>query len=413
MPPATITIHYHRFDALYDGLSLWTWDAETPGQPPGIEVLPAGTDDFGPYFRLDTADYGATLQSGSIGFIPRFFADWNRKDGNDRFWTPLNGREIWLVGGDPFVYTDRPDTAPRVQYAFLDGERLVTLRLTHGMTLGRLVPQTFLVKSADGPVYPVNSVRAVDPYDGKARTIEIMTVDPPDLRHELIVLADGYRPIPAVPRKVLFDPGKLYADIELGAIHEAERTIFRVFAPSARAVDVLLYDHHSGKKTRVSYPMTERGMGIWEATVRGDLDGKYYTLRADSAGQRTCREATDIHSRCNTGLRGHGRIVNLRKSDPDGFRPVVRPPVIQRPTDAIIYEVSVRDFTTSPNSGVPRRCAGSTSASPSAARRCPTTPDIRHRARPPRGAGRDPRAAPARAGLRQPTRRRRSTTGAT
>ncbi|HNM46444.1 MAG TPA: type I pullulanase, partial [Candidatus Sumerlaeota bacterium] len=93
-------------------------------------------------------------------------------------------------------------------------------------------------------------------------------------------------------------------------------------------------------------------------TERGDLDGAFYMLRADNVGSVVCREAVDPHSRCNANLRGHGRVTNLRRTDPEGFRPVVRPATIEKPTDAIIYEISVRDFTSDPHSGVPKEMRG-------------------------------------------------------
>src|SRR5690606_429417 len=75
-------------------------------------------------------------------------------------------------------------------------------------------------------------------------------------------------------------------------------------------------------------------------------------------GDSVVHEVTDIHSRCNTGHDGRGMILNLRATDPPGFRPVRRPATIKSPTDAIIYEMHVRDFTISPSSGVEESLRG-------------------------------------------------------
>ncbi|MCC5875201.1 MAG: type I pullulanase, partial [Candidatus Sumerlaeia bacterium] len=46
------------------------------------------------------------------------------------------------------------------------------------------------------------------------------------------------------------------------------------------------------------------------------------------------------------------RIIDLRRTDPPGFREHKRPPFSGRPTDAVVWEFHVRDFTIDPSSGV-------------------------------------------------------------
>lgn len=348
-----ITIHYHRFDEDYQGIGLWTWDAINPGAV-GMELAPSGQDDYGVVFHVRPGDYDASLQSGRIGFIPHFDSGWERRDGDDRFWAPEMGDELWLVDSDASVYTERPDIAPHIRYAFLDGERLITLRLSHGMTLGRLIPLNFLVKSAEGAMYGASAIRALDAKDGKARSLELVTAGSPDPRHELMVLVDGYRPAPVLPRRFLFESGAEHADVEMGPLYERHQTLFRLFAPTAGSAEVILYDKAHGSEGREIHPMTDRGMGIWEAQLRGDLHGRYYMVKSYAAGPHTRREVIDIHARCCTGHTGRGRVVDLRRLDPPGFRPVKRPGNIARATDAVIYELHIRDFTISEHSGVPK-----------------------------------------------------------
>ncbi|MCC6546116.1 type I pullulanase [Candidatus Sumerlaeota bacterium] len=354
-----VTIHYHRYDADYDGVAIWTWDGHAPGTKWDRDLEPVGEDEFGSIFKLDPADYLENSATPRVGFIPRIHHDWNWKDGGDRFWTPELGDQLWLIAGDPIAYTHRPDVTPRVEWAYLDGERIITLRLTHPATLGSLVPSHFHILDAQGTkCCDVVSVRALDPNEGRAHTLELTTFEAPEFRKDLFVSTDEHRAAELTPRRVLHDGAKLFRDVELGAICEDHQTTFRVFCPSARAVDVVLYNNAQTKKGRTLHPMTDRGLGIWEAVIAGDLDGKYYMIRADNVGSHVCREAVDPHSRCNGNLRGHGRVTNLRRTDPPDFRPVTRPATMEKPTDAVIYEVSVRDFTADAHSGVPEELRG-------------------------------------------------------
>ena len=47
-----------------------------------------GRDDYGTILQLDRGDYGEKGDSDKIGLVARLAGDWNRKDGDDKFWTP-------------------------------------------------------------------------------------------------------------------------------------------------------------------------------------------------------------------------------------------------------------------------------------------------------------------------------------
>jgi pullulanase len=94
-----------------------------------------------------------------------------------------------------------------------------------------------------------------------------------------------------IPRSVLDDPS-LYGDMNvvLGAMYTPKATTFRVFAPTARAVQVVIYDQATGDKGRSLHSMQATGKGIWEAKVAGDLDGRFYLYKPDGEGFRPDRK---------------------------------------------------------------------------------------------------------------------------
>lgn len=365
-----ITVHYHRYDSDYEGVGLWTWDAGNPSNPQAVEIFPEGSDEFGPFFRFNQNGYSA------VGMIPRLRQDWNSKDGGDRVWTPEHGNEVWIVSGSDRLHEDRPDVAPRLDSAYLDSDCTIHARLSHAIPLGRLSPAIFSIRTAKGATVPISGVRAMDPFSGRARRLEITTDAYLSVDATAMLLLDGYRPVEIVPRHLSMDADSFRYGGELGAVYTPTHTIFRLFSPRARAARVAIYDRAIGHDGRTEHVMEPIGQGVWEATVWGDLLNKHYTFVVTGKDKRKSVEAVDFYCHCTTGDDGRGKIVDLRHLDPAGFRQRPRPAACPSPTDAIIYEMHVRDFTIADDSGVRESLRGKYLG---AAERGTRTPDGKHR----------------------------------
>jgi pullulanase len=341
-----LTIHYHRFDGNYDGLDLWVWDRTGQRTLTQQSHRPAGVDAFGPYFEIPTTIFGDHVGPAEIGFIVRPHGNWETRDGEDRFWPLGDQQHIWLIGNDPRIYTEEPDFSPCVECAWADGPHLITARLSHPTAVAKLVPRFFRLVNGRRGDLTVIGVKVLDARDGLANLVELQVGAELHADDVLTLSADGFCPHPVTARNILLDAERYFADVELGAICTPERTTFRVFAPTAPSVEVVLYDAPVGDAGRVAHPMARRDKGIWELVLEGDLHGRAYALRLHG------EELIDIHSRCNTDYDGRGMIVDLRRTDPPDFRPIKRPPPLASPCDAVIWEVHVRDFTIHPSSGV-------------------------------------------------------------
>jgi pullulanase len=162
----------------------------------------------------------------------------------------------------------------------------------------------------------------------------------------------------------------LYEGEDLGAFWTKESTRFRLWAPTAEGVILNLYrngnasEHLSGaglygsmiadgeantQDLIVQYPMLPDEQGTWFLEVNGDLNGVYYTYSVTVEG--STREAVDPYAKA-AGVNGdRGMVINLTATDPEGFREERRPDSI-KPTDAIIYEIHVRDFSVDVDSGM-------------------------------------------------------------
>ena len=117
-----------------------------------------------------------------------------------------------------------------------------------------------------------------------------------------------------------------------------EATTFQLFAPvSARRVIVRIYNDGIGGKPVKTVKMKLVG-DVWQATVKGNLLGKYYTF---DMGKGEC---PGVFAKA-VGVNGQrGAIVNLVKTDPDDWCCDAHP-VIKSPADLVVYEMHHRDFS--------------------------------------------------------------------
>lgn len=141
-------------------------------------------------------------------------------------------------------------------------------------------------------------------------------------------------------------------DGALGAVYTKTQTTFRVWSPTAERVTLNLYKNDTVNEPVVCHAM-EQHDGVWECTVRGDMHGVYYTYTLYSEGWE--RETIDIYAR-TAGVNGvRGMVFDPAATDPEGWdaSECVK---LAHYTDAVIYELHVRDFSTDPS--VPFRYPG-------------------------------------------------------
>jgi len=140
----------------------------------------------------------------------------------------------------------------------------------------------------------------------------------------------------------------LVSEQPLGALYSPEQTVFRVWAPTARSVTLHLYEAPAGGRPQL-IAMAQHEDGTWDTTLLGDMRGAYYTFTAAGDDPRfdPAHEVIDPYARAVTAHDGRGIVIHDTTL------------VADRPTfpisDAVIYEMHVRDFTIDPDSGIQRR----------------------------------------------------------
>ena len=149
-----------------------------------------------------------------------------------------------------------------------------------------------------------------------------------------------------------FERKYTYSGSDLGARWTREKTSFRLWAPTAKSVTINLYKSgNPGVEDRIRQIVMQPAVaGTWTAVAEGDLHGIYYTYTVEL--EEGIREACDPYARA-TGVNGHrAMILDLRSTDPRGWESDRNPNAGRSITDAVIYELHVRDLSTDPSSGI-------------------------------------------------------------
>ena len=124
------------------------------------------------------------------------------------------------------------------------------------------------------------------------------------------------------------------------------KTTFRLFAPKdAKAVTLRIYAEGLGGEPLKTVKMDYSQVGVYTASVDGDLKGKFYTF---DTGRGEC---PGVFAKA-VGVNGQrGAVVDLDETDPEGW---ASDRITQKVnmTDLVIYEMHHRDFSIDPSSGI-------------------------------------------------------------
>lgn len=331
-----LTVHYHRYDNSYEGWTLWVWVEKR-----SADIKPVGKDDFGLIFKINLEEYG---NPDRLGLIPKF-KDWESKDGPDRFWTRRLKDEIWLLPGEGRVFTKVPDISRRVLKAFLDGSRKLTVILSHPIPEDSLCPANFKISLRDKLV-TATGVSFHNQEDTLANILSITTGE--DIKITSLpgtVAYSGYKPGRIHIRDILLNK-EYFTDEPLGVFFEEREVIFRLYAPSASRVILNLYSSARSGDVR-KYSMFKKEKGIWELALSKEIcAGKYYTFNVDTPDPHSDprKDLTDPYAVCTTAPFYRAKLV-------EDSTPVCDGPTFDL-SEAIIYEVHIRDFSISDDSGI-------------------------------------------------------------
>ncbi len=139
-----------------------------------------------------------------------------------------------------------------------------------------------------------------------------------------------------------------YDGKDLGLKITGSDAIFKVWSPVATSIKLKLFKDDKTEKFE-SFEMKKQDKGIYVYNLELAHKYRYYTFEVECFGK--VNEAVDIYAR-GVGTNGErAMIVNLENTNPAGFRSHSFENT-KSITDAIIYEIHVRDLSMSENSGI-------------------------------------------------------------
>ena len=351
----TLKIHYNRADGNYEDWNVWAW-----------------CNDFAKQFDLvETSDgYIATIEVPlsvtSVSYKVRK-GDWKEQEG-ERIVNLGN-----VVSGVVHSYANsNGSTSVDMDEAIL-GTKVTDVEFDRD-TNEIIVSSSGIIPDA------ANAFTVADLYDYSYSTINYTLAEQTGTKCVLSIdeavkaknmttaqaLCQSYRVtyggnkflarFPNVYNTDEFKDAFTYTGDDLGATYTPEKTTFKLWAPTALRVNLKIYDHGSaaedeaGKWPLQTSDATKDETGVWTFEVEGDLKNKYYTYLVEVNGE--VNEVCDPYAR-TTGANGkRAMVVDLDDTDPEGWENDKSPNAGMSYTDAIIYELHVRDLSIDEESGV-------------------------------------------------------------
>lgn len=345
-----VKLHYHRDDGSYDGWDVYCWGT--------------GRSDGGCAFTEEDEDGGAvatiavTPGAEQIGYIIRYGGDsWEGKDvDSDRFITIPE-----VVSGTIHIYVESGVFEHTTEY----GEDAVIVHRPSKASFSETDNSITVIMTSALDGDPAAVFQITGPDDGK---IAIDNAEQISEREYVLKLAEKLDPskdyriifdgneyaikMPNIYSTENFEAAYTYAGDDLGATWTTDKTTFRVWAPTAKSVTVNLYKSGTeGTEDLIErLTMTADTNGTWVAEKAGDLNGTYYTYTAEVSGQTN--ETVDPYAR-TTGVNGkRAMVIDLASTNPTGWESDANPNADLAYTDAVIYELHVRDLSSDESSGI-------------------------------------------------------------
>ena len=400
-----VRVHYKRYDAAYASWGVHIWDGsgiDVAGLKAGVTIgmwsAPVAFTDFNnpgtsaaeAVFEipvLNPKDDPANRKA--LEFIIHGMApNENDKDGRDNnikvdyaALGPVAGQvgEVWLVQGDPTVYTSAPDTravSTTDAKAYWLDRRLVkwprvdssgVFKLYHSARGQITAARDAAVSGADGSITLdvfTGSVPAIAAerfkYVDAGVVLAVKDADAAQLgvlhKSQLLLVQEDAtgRVQNATTAQVAGALDDLYAAAaavnDLGVSVAGGSTRFKLWAPTAQKVTVYTYDSGSGPAVSYDELAFDSATGVWSAARSGDLSGKYYRFAVEVfvRGVGLVRNfVTDPYSVSLTTDSRRSYVADLSAANlkPAGWDTTPVPGTVASQVDMTIYELHVRDFS--------------------------------------------------------------------
>ncbi len=340
-----VVFYWNNPEGTYENCDMWIWQPDKDGKGHlfheceyGGKVIvnvPEGVEKIGFIVRRDCSEPGGSSWGSAT------------KDYEQDRYAMIEGKQtvIYLQSGDEFQYKSR------------DGGK--TLETTKKFTMAAMADEK-VIRYTISPKAEITSLSQVKVYNGdqevavvsmstlgkEATTGEIEVAETLDLAGNYRVVIEGYGGKEVIPTDIFdsqyFADNFHYDGTDLGAVISGNTTTFKVWAPTASKVLLNLYTAGHDVQSYKTVEMVKGDKGVWAHTEECG-HGTYYTYTVTTAVGT--QEAVDPYAKA-AGVNGNrSMVVDLALTDPEGWSAAALKNPISSYSDAIIWEVHVRDFS--------------------------------------------------------------------
>lgn len=189
-----------------------------------------------------------------------------------------------------------------------------------------------------------NSNYFIDRNRSGRHLMVIETSEPVDLSDDyfLVLRSQQHESASAVTPGAFFLA--MESEMSLGAVPHDQTTLFRIFAPRASEVTLVLLENPDNPERAAHHPLIPVGDGVWELVVDENLTGKFYWYRMNGPTQAGFSHfdpeinILDPYALAVVNRLGPAIVVDRRAFDPP--KPFARP--LEK--DLILGEAHLRDL---------------------------------------------------------------------
>lgn len=145
----------------------------------------------------------------------------------------------------------------------------------------------------------------------------------------------------------------VYKGNDLGLTYTPKQSTFKIWSPTAVAARINFYKTDLGGVSDRTVQMEKAANGVWTITIPQNLKDQYYTFQVLINNSWSAEIIDPYAKACGTnGIRA--QVVDLKETNPIGWGQDKSPNFSAKnhQTDAVIYELHVRDASIHANSGI-------------------------------------------------------------
>ncbi|AGB41597.1 pullulanase, type I [Halobacteroides halobius DSM 5150] len=341
IPTNYIRLHYYRPNNDYQGCQLkyWREDKEDDLIREEGKMIPIGEGICGVYWDIPYRPCDDKLR-----FV--ICEAENKMIEQEHEYDDLNKQqEIWMMAGDQNEY-----------YSGLEVLERSKNKIEEAMIIGKNEIEVYFKDPVDHPIMIKENFKTLPLAkldDSQKPTYRLTTQQELDY-NKIYTIQAGQLETQAILSPEIIESNLVYND-QLGVFYKPEITEFRLWAPSANRVELELFEDGFADYPTRSIPLAKVENGVWETQVKEDLVGQFYNYKVTNGNQT--KRILDPYAKSMAGFdmskdsTGKGAIVDLSQTDPQGWSndDYIK---LERQQDAVIYEISIRDFTIADNSQV-------------------------------------------------------------